>query len=337
MTQNQNDTNDSALSRRRLLGAAGLTAVGIATAATMGTTAHAEEGDPNTDAAGNPLGTDDSEFVALAVPALTAGYSYFTGSQFDFHSNSSSSGEIRAITGSGVSAVNSYVVCALQLAAGTRVREVTIFAENTALTPATMSLRSYNLDAAGFSVADVAVTIPAGTALTSPVTVPCDVTIDAAKSYDLEMFSGGPTKKVYSFRIGMQPAAAFVPITPYRAYDSRLAGVPSPGILARLTNRVVSVVNAIGSSGAIVAPNVIPSTARAVTYNLTATGTTGDNFLAVAPGLAASTTVSAINFSANQTLANAATVSLDNGTVKVFCGDNVGSSHFIIDITGYYI
>lgn len=334
MPTNHEGTPESALSRRRLIGAAGLTAVGLATATTA-TTAHAEELDPNNDAMGNPPG-DGSTIAATSVPALTAGYSYFTGNQFAFHSNSSNSSAIRITTGDGTYSIGNYVVCPLHIPAGTRVRELTVFGRSTGLV-SNIDLQQYPLDGSGSSTTVAQVLLPIGATPLAPVTVACDFTIDAGKTYDLEMQTLSSGTRVFAFRIGAQPAAAFVPITPYRAYDSRKPGVPSPGILARLANRQVLVVNAIDDAGAIATANVIPSTARAVTYNLTATGTTGDNYLSIAPGAAASTTVSSINFGANQTIANAATVSLDSGTVKVFCGDNVGSTHFIIDITGYYI
>ncbi|HQZ36923.1 MAG TPA: hypothetical protein PK020_21025 [Ilumatobacteraceae bacterium] len=335
MTENHENSLGTALSRRRLIGAAGLGAVGIATASTA-TTARADEIDPNNDASGNPRGTGSGELSAQAVPPLTPGYSYFTGSQFDFHSNSSNQTNIRVITADGAYAPSSFIVCPLHIPAGVRVREVTIFAK---IGPAAKSavLEGYDLDDVGVRAPYLVVALPANTTLAMPVTVACDFTIDPGKSYDLAMYTADANAKMFAFRIGYQAAAAFVPIAPYRAYDSRKAGVPTPGIMPPNTSRVVSVVNAIDDGGVISTPNVIPSTARAITYNLTATGTTGDNYLAIAPGLVASTTVSAINFGANQSIANAGTVTVDNGTVKVFCGNNVGSSHFIIDITGYYI
>ena len=83
--------------------------------------------------------------------------------------------------------------------------------------------------------------------------------------------------------------------------------------------------------------HVIPANARAVSYNLTATGITGPNYLSVTPGSAAAFTVSSINFTATD-IANGGIVRLSTGgNVKVFCGDNTGSTDFIIDITGYYI
>ena len=63
MTTNRASSREAALSRRRLIGAAGLTAVGIATAST-GATAHADDIDPNNDAAGNPRGADTGEVSA---------------------------------------------------------------------------------------------------------------------------------------------------------------------------------------------------------------------------------------------------------------------------------
>ena len=61
------------------------------------------------------------------------------------------------------------------------------------------------------------------------------------------------------------------------------------------------------------------------------------NYLSVTPGSAAAFTVSSINFTATD-IANGGIVRLSTGgNVKVFCGDNTGSTDFIIDITGYYI
>ncbi len=334
MTRNHEGTPESALSRRHLISAAGLAALGLATSSEAAT-ANADGGDPNNDAAGNPIDLNTGQVSARSVPALTAGYSYFTGNQFAFHSNSNAPTDIRRIS-SGAYSLFNYVVCPLHIPAGTRVREVTIFGTAGAV-PTPVYLREYPLDDVGASAAVVTVTLPVPSTAAAPVTAACDFTIDASRSYDLEVYSADANNKIFAFRIGMQPAAAFVPITPYRAYDSRNAAVPNPGVIAPNTSRVVNIVNAISEAGTIITPNVIPSTARAITYNLTATLTTGDNYLAVTPGLAPSTTVSAINFAANRTVANAATVSLDNGNIKVFCGGGTGSTHFIIDVTGYYI
>ena len=83
---------------------------------------------------------------------------------------------------------------------------------------------------------------------------------------------------------------------------------------------------------------VVPPGATAITFNLTVTDTTGLGFAAVAPGDAASTDTSTINWTAaGMVVANATMVQLDTARqVKVFVGGTPGAStHFIIDVTGY--
>lgn len=76
----------------------------------------------------------------------------------------------------------------------------------------------------------------------------------------------------------------------------------------------------------------------AVTYNITVTSTVATGYLAVEGN---NTTVSAstINwFGAGQTLANAATVKLNDARViAVICGGTGATTHFIVDVTGYYL
>jgi hypothetical protein len=100
----------------------------------------------------------------------------------------------------------------------------------------------------------------------------------------------------------------------------------------------VSVANGRNNSGAVNVANIVPEGASAVTFNVTATGTTGANFLSVAPGNAASSGASTLNWAGGYDIANGSVVKLDaTRQVKVFMGDQGGSSHFIIDITGYYL
>jgi hypothetical protein len=146
------------------------------------------------------------------------------------------------------------------------------------------------------------------------------------------------TTDKWSKLAGASAAGAFHAIAPVRVYDSR-AAAPTPGVLAPNASRVVSVKDARNNSGAVVTADVVPAGATAVTYNVTATATTGPNYLAVAPGDAATRPeASSLNWGGGYDIANAAVVKLDGSRqVKVFMGDQGGSSHFIIDITGYYI
>jgi len=138
---------------------------------------------------------------------------------------------------------------------------------------------------------------------------------------------------------GPGSAGTFHAITPFRAYDSR-AAAPTPGILATNTTRTISVADARNSAGAVTVANAVPAGASAVAANITVTGTTGlGGFLSVNPGGDVSQTTSAINwFGAGQNIANGLSLTLDtNRQLTVVCGAAGGDTHFIVDISGYYI
>jgi hypothetical protein len=129
---------------------------------------------------------------------------------------------------------------------------------------------------------------------------------------------------------------SFYPITPTRVYDSR-AAAPSPGMLAPGAARVVSVKDGRDGTGAVNSVDIVPADATAVVFNVTVTGATGPNYLSVAPGDTASVSASTINWGGGYDIANGGTVKLDiSRQVKAFMGDQPGSAHFIIDISGYY-
>jgi hypothetical protein len=109
--------------------------------------------------------------------------------------------------------------------------------------------------------------------------------------------------------------------------------------MASNTNRVISIKDAHDGAGGVTTANVVPAGATAVTFNITVTGTTGPNFLSVVPGNAASFTTSTLNWStADASVANGGVCKLDtNRQLKVFVGDQPGSTHVIVDITGYYL
>jgi len=136
-------------------------------------------------------------------------------------------------------------------------------------------------------------------------------------------------------------SSSFVPVTPTRVYDSR-AGAPSPtGILPAGANRLVSVADGRNGAGAVVTPNLVPAGATAVTANVTVTGTTsGFGYLAINPGGNTVEGASTINwFGAGQTIANGVTLTLNvSREVTVICNGAAGAStHFLIDVSGYYL
>jgi len=137
---------------------------------------------------------------------------------------------------------------------------------------------------------------------------------------------------------GPATAGALFPINPVRVYDSRRPA-PNPGVLAGGANRVVSVADARDeATGAVVTANVVPAGATAIVFNLTIANTTGGGFLAITAGSAAGYSASHINWNtAGVVAANASIVPLDSlRQVRVFAGGS-GSTHFIIDISGYYL
>lgn len=129
-------------------------------------------------------------------------------------------------------------------------------------------------------------------------------------------------------------AGAAHAVTPTRAYDSRFVDGP----LASGANRIVSVANGIDvDTGEIAVTNLVPDGASAVMFNLTATETTGAGFAYVGPGDANTITSSTINWATDGvTAANASMTTVTDRDVKVFVG-GVGSTHFIIDITAYFM
>ena len=138
---------------------------------------------------------------------------------------------------------------------------------------------------------------------------------------------------------GTSTAGAFHSITPSRAYDSRMTTYPVNGPLAPNTSRVVSVADSHTVPGAVLAPNVVPVGATAAEVNITVSSPTNKNFLAVAAGDALSTPTSLLNWDLGVTqIANSITVPLDaSRQIKVFCGDQAGSTDFIVDVFGFYL
>lgn len=121
---------------------------------------------------------------------------------------------------------------------------------------------------------------------------------------------------------------ALFTVTPCRLFDTRQAA-DGPA-LASDSERLVTVVGRCG----------IPATATAVVVNLTVTGPTGTGHLTLFPGNLAAPVASTLNFSAGQTRANNAVLSLATdgaGTLRArpFITGG-GTVHLLIDVSGYF-
>jgi len=142
------------------------------------------------------------------------------------------------------------------------------------------------------------------------------------------------------------------PMTPVRVYDSRWtsgsSGIPALrlGRLTPSTSRLIDCSFSRGSNGENLAPTTyaIPSWATAIYFNITVTDCRRANYLCIAPGDQTSQpATSIINFDTGVTVANGSFISLYNDpesgdsfqSVKLFCGEDVGSCHVILDVMGY--
>jgi hypothetical protein len=143
----------------------------------------------------------------------------------------------------------------------------------------------------------------------------------------------------YKVPVAANPGVVFFPITPFRAFDSRDADYgPAATILAPGGVKTISIADGHDlTTGVTNATNLVPAGATAITYNITITGATGGNFVAVTPGDATTFGVSTINFNGVMDVANGATVGIDaSRQIKLFGGAGSGSVHVIVDVTGYY-
>ena len=138
--------------------------------------------------------------------------------------------------------------------------------------------------------------------------------------------------------------AAYTPtfhaLTPFRAYDSREAQ-PSPGTLGLGQSRTINIKDKRAvAGGAIVTADVVPAGATAVTANVTVVNTILSGFLTVNPGGTTEITAATVNWSGTgQILNNGVNLTINPATreVTVIAGGAPGSStHFVIDITGYF-
>jgi len=338
------------ISRRAALGAA------AAAGATLGAAGNVLAAPTPTVPSGP---TTDPDFVAEAAdvpeaaPAPAApGTRYVSLAGIDFKLFSTSvapaynsvNGELNTATAGGFTAP-------VVLPHGARITEMVVYATRPNVETTLVRLvchRSSLGDANAFvSVASLNTSASAPSPLVRVHTVPVSaaangaVVDESASAYFVIVNTPSDALHLlWGVRIGYVTADAgrFFPIDPIRAYDSR-AALPEPGMLDPNTSRVILVKDSrANASGAVLTADVVPLAARAIACNLTATGTTGPNFLALTPGDAASFTASAINWSAaDQSVANGLIVKLDgNRFVKVWCGDQTGSTHVILDVNGYW-
>jgi len=138
---------------------------------------------------------------------------------------------------------------------------------------------------------------------------------------------------------GTPTSGAFHGIDPQRVYDSRQTGYTVRGVMAPNSNRPISVADGRSANGTVTLANAVPAGATAVHINVTAANMTGPNFLSVTAGDKTTTTTSLVNWGPGDIqIANSITVPVDaTRQIKVFCGDQTGSTDVVIDVFGYHL
>ena len=264
------------------------------------------------------------------VPAPTPGTSYRT---YSVH-------EIRTATLAAPSLVDGYatvaagkVVLPLGLPAGTIVTEVTIFANNATVNSYQATLFEQGI--LGATVDRVTMTIPGLTAVNQPVTVRTNFVVRPDCTYTLDVPTTSTSRGLMAARIGYTNVGTYVPLAPYRSFDTR----PLIGRLAPNSRRTVDLGQEMNPSGVIVGTGRIPAETRAVEVNLTAVQATGANNFCVTSGdvLLPNQTALVLFNSATPTIANTGLLECFNRTINVHVGSGPGSAHCVIDVMGYYI
>lgn len=121
-----------------------------------------------------------------------------------------------------------------------------------------------------------------------------------------------------------QDTGLYFPLTPVRAWDSRVDGSKVP--LPEKQSLRVQILGRLG---------VPASGVSAVTMNLTVVSPTRNSYITVHPSGTSRPGASSINFRAGDTRANTITMPVDtDGGVRLW--NYLGTAHVIIDVTGFY-
>jgi len=118
--------------------------------------------------------------------------------------------------------------------------------------------------------------------------------------------------------------ANYVPLTPFRILDTRLAG--SGGALGPGEIRTLQITG-VGSTP-------IPDSATSVTLNVTEVNGTAASLLTLYPVSPTRPSASNLNFAAHTVIANLVTVTLNDGELNIY--NAVGSVNVVVDVEGYF-
>ena len=145
-----------------------------------------------------------------------------------------------------------------------------------------------------------------------------------------ELTHNGVFNDAFVVKIAPTPtqAASFYTLTPCRILDTRDPDGPWGG--PALSAGGVRTFMIFGRCS-------VPARASAVSVNATVAQPTAPGHLVLFAGATPQPLVSTINYRAGQTRANNAIVRIGSpGTIAVACGQATGTTHFILDVDGYF-
>ena len=148
-----------------------------------------------------------------------------------------------------------------------------------------------------------------------------------------------PTRNPYQTGQGISDAfvakltspspSAFYTLSPCRVVDTRDPASPVGGPALACSSTPLPRTFPMAACG-------IPSTARAISYNVTVTQSTTAGHLRLSPAAGVWPLSSSINYAPGLTRANNGIVLLGSGYLNVSCHQSSGTAHVIIDVNGYF-
>ena len=218
-------------------------------------------------------------------------------------------------------------VAVLEPAAGTTAAVFTV-----TLSPASAATVSFTtVDGTATASGDYAATsgVLTFSAVTPTQTVSVPVNADAVaegiETFSVSLSGSSGPALVRSLGTGSISDLGFYTVSPCRLVDTRVAGQGAPALTAGV-DRVFALGTKCG----------LPSTATAVSFNITVTGTTGGGNLRLWKAGTPMPLVSAINWSAGQTRANNAIIPLSSVGQVAVRAQGSGVVDVILDVNGFF-
>ena len=288
--------------------------------------------------------------VTAAAPSIVAGASVLSVGFGDVSAIDSASGSSVVwaqvpVTnlGSYNSAATGFLSAAPRLPAGATIWQIDAYGYATGATTQSFTLNDVD-NTSGAKVAAGSASTPSGPGtVQATISFPSGTTLAVGHSWYLDAQSANSVNNMFIGAIFQYtlPTLSFVPITPARVFDSRLAPFGAAKIATGVA-RTINVKDGVDNlTGAVSAADAVPAGAKAVAFNFTITGTVNAGFGVLNPGTSSAVASSNINWTASGlTLANSGIVALGTGTddrkATIVVVGASASTHVIIDITGYF-